>query len=61
MGTQTPDRGGQQAPTAPGKPGSRQPPDNDTGRPAEKDRNEGQEIPKTGRDPREAIEEDREN
>ncbi|HKQ12802.1 MAG TPA: hypothetical protein VJT80_05175 [Steroidobacteraceae bacterium] len=46
MGTQTPNPGGQPKPTAPGKPGSRQPPDSNTGK--EKDRDEGQEIPKTG-------------
>ena len=61
MSTQKSDRGGHPPPTAPGKPGSRQPPDNNTGKPREDDRNEGQELPKTGRDPREAIEEDRAN
>ena len=43
MGTQTPNPGRQQKPTAPGKPASRE---------------EGQEIPKTGRDPSEPIDED---
>ena len=56
MGTQTPTPTGQPKPTAPGKPASRQPPDANTG--TEKDRDEGQEIPKTGRDPSEPIEED---
>src|SRR5688572_27433524 len=56
MGTETQDSGGQQQPTAPGKPASRQPPDSNTG--TGKDRDEGQEIPKTGRDPSEAIEQD---
>ena len=46
MGTETQNRSGQPKPTAPGKPGSRQPPDSNTGT----DRDEGQEIPKTGRE-----------
>jgi hypothetical protein len=52
---QTPDRGGRSDQTAPGKPSSRQPPDANTGKGQEKDQgrnrdmDEGQEIPKTGR------------
>jgi hypothetical protein len=53
MGTQKPNPGGQPKPTAPGKPGSRQPPDSNTGK--EKKRDEGQELPKTGRDSSESI------
>ena len=45
MGTQTPDPGNQPQQTPPGKPGV-QPPDDDTAR----EREEGQNIPKTGRD-----------
>jgi hypothetical protein len=56
MSTPTPNPGGQQKPTAPGKPSSRQPPESNTG--TEQDREEGQEIPKTGRDPSEPIDED---
>jgi len=56
MGTQTPNPGRQQKPTAPGKPASRQPPESNTG--TKQDREEGQEIPKTGRDPSEPIDED---
>jgi len=56
MGTQTPEPTGQPKPTAPGKPASRQPPGANTGK--EQDREEGQEIPKTGRDPSEPIDED---
>jgi hypothetical protein len=56
MSTQTPNPGGQQKPTAPGKPASRQPPDSNTG--TQQDREEGQDIPKTGRDPSEPIDED---
>ena len=44
--TQTPH--GQPKPTAPGKPASRQPPDSNTGK--QKDKDEGQELPKTGRE-----------
>jgi hypothetical protein len=43
-------------PAAPGKPASRQPPDANTGQ--EQDTEEGQGIPKTGRDPSEPIEQD---
>lgn len=50
MGTPTP------KPTAPGKPASRQPPDASLGQDSNGD--EGQELPKTGRDPLEPIEED---
>jgi len=56
MGTQTPNPGGQPKPTAPGKPGSRQPLGNNTG--TDNDSDEGQDIPKTGRDPSEPIEQD---
>jgi hypothetical protein len=56
MGTETPNPGGRPNESAPGKPGSRQPPDANTG--IEKDREEGQEIPKTGRDPSEPVEQD---
>ena len=49
MGTQTPKPSDQPKPTAPGKPASRQPPDNNTGKP--RDTDEGQELPKTGRAP----------
>ena len=55
MGNQTPNKGGQSDQTAPGKPSSRQPPDANTGKGQEKDKaknrdmDEGQEIPKTGR------------
>jgi hypothetical protein len=59
MGTQTPNRAGQPEPTAPGKPASRQPPDANTG--TNQDAEEGQEIPKTGRGPVDAIEEDAAN
>ena len=48
MGTQTQNPSGQPQPTAPGKPASRQPPESNTGR--EEDRDEGQELPKTGRE-----------
>jgi hypothetical protein len=48
MATQTPNPGDRPKETAPGKPGSRQPPDSNTGK--DKDRDEGQDIPKTGRD-----------
>jgi len=47
MSNQKPKPSGQPKPTAPGKPGSRQPPDNNTGKKKEKD--EGRDIPKTGR------------
>jgi hypothetical protein len=53
MGTRTPNPGDQLKPTAPGKPASRQPPDNNTG--THQDTDEGQDIPKTGRDPSEPI------
>jgi hypothetical protein len=56
MGIQTPNPRGQPEPTAPGKPGSRQPPGNNTG--TDQDRDEGQDIPKTGRDPSEPLEQD---
>jgi hypothetical protein len=56
MGTQTPDPGSQPKPTAPGKPASRQPPGSNTGK--DKDTEEGQDIPKTGRNPSERIEQD---
>jgi len=56
MGTQRKEPTGQPKPTAPGKPASRQPPDSNTGKQGteenrEKDRDEGQEIPKTARAP----------
>jgi hypothetical protein len=44
MGTETPNPGSQPKQTPPGKPGIQQPGDDD------KDREEGQDIPKTGRD-----------
>ena len=54
MGTQTPNTGGRPDQSAPGKPASRQPPDANTGKDKtetrEQDRDEGQEIPKTGRE-----------
>ena len=56
MGNQTPNKDGRSDQTAPGKPASRQPPDANTGKGQGKDkaenadREEGQEIPKTGRD-----------
>jgi hypothetical protein len=50
MGTEKPNPGGRPSENAPGKPGSRQPPDVNTG--IDKDGEEGQEIPKTGRDDR---------
>ncbi len=50
MSNETPNPTDQPRQTAPGKPGSRQPPDANTGQ-----------IPKTGRDPSEPIEEDVEN
>jgi hypothetical protein len=56
MSNETPDPSSERRQTAPGKPASRQPPDANTGQ--EQDREEGQEIPKTGRDPSEPIEED---
>ena len=56
MGTQTPNPGGQPKQTAPGKPASRQPTDDSLGKDQNRDREEGQEIPKTGRDPSEPIE-----
>jgi hypothetical protein len=56
MGTQTPDPGSQPKPTAPGKPASRQPPGSNTGK--DKDTEEGQDIPKTGRNPSERSEQD---
>ncbi|HEY7643190.1 MAG TPA: hypothetical protein VH814_25905 [Steroidobacteraceae bacterium] len=46
MGTQTPNPPGQQPQTTPGKPGSRQSPDS----------NEGRDVPKTGRDAAEPLE-----
>ena len=58
MGTETPNPGGQPKQTAPGKPASRQPTDDNLGNDQSKDREEGQEIPKTGRDPSEPIEQD---
>jgi hypothetical protein len=48
MGTQNQEPTGQPKPAAPGKPASRQPPDANTGQP--KEREEGQDIPKTGQD-----------
>ena len=56
MGTQTPNPGGRPKQTAPGKPASRQPPDDSLGKDPNGDGEEGQEIPKTGRDPSEPIE-----
>lgn len=62
MGTQTPNSGGRSDQTAPGKPSSRQPPDANTGKgqgkdePRNRDKDEGQEIPKTGRDQSKPIE-----
>jgi hypothetical protein len=50
LGTPTP------KPTAPGKPESRQPPDANPGQ--DRDGDQGQELPKTGRDPSEPIGED---
>jgi hypothetical protein len=47
MSTQKQEPTSQPKPTAPGKPASRQPPDANTGKP--KQREEGQNIPKTGR------------
>lgn len=47
MATETQNPGGQSNPKAPGKPASRQPPENNTGK--DQDR-EGQEMPKTGRE-----------
>jgi hypothetical protein len=47
MSTQKREPTSQPKPTAPGKPASRQPPDANTGKP--KKREEGQDIPKTGR------------
>jgi hypothetical protein len=58
MGTETPNPGGQPKQTAPGKPASRQPTDDNLGNDQNRDREEGQEIPKTGRDPSEPIEQD---
>jgi hypothetical protein len=47
MATETQNPGSRSNPNAPGKPGSRQPPQSNTGRDQEA---EGQEIPKTGRE-----------
>ena len=58
MGTQTPNSGGQPKQTAPGKPASRQPTDDNLSKDQNSDSEEGQEIPKTGRDPSEPIEQD---
>jgi hypothetical protein len=58
MDTQTPNAGGQPKQTAPGKPASRQPTDENLGKDQGKDSEEGQEIPKTGRDPSEPIDQD---
>jgi hypothetical protein len=60
MGTQKQNPGGQPEPTAPGKPASRQPPDSNTGKRGNRDskekaRDEGQDVPKTGRPPSESI------
>jgi hypothetical protein len=52
MANQKPKSGGQQKPTAPGKPASRQPPDSNTGK--QKNRDEGQSIPKTGHENRDS-------
>jgi hypothetical protein len=49
MATERQDRRDQPAPTAPGKPASRQPPDSNTGKEKKEDRDEGQDLPKTGR------------
>ncbi len=56
MDTQTPNPPGQPAPTTPGKPASRQSPAANAGQ--ETNTEEGQEIPKTARDPSEPIEQD---
>lgn len=56
MSTQSPNSGGQPPPTAPGKPSSRQPPESNTG--VQQGPDEGQELPKTGRDSSDPIEED---
>jgi hypothetical protein len=61
MGSQKPNPPGQPKPTTPGKPASRQSPDSNAGK--DKDRKdqdieEGQDIPKTGRDPSEPIDQD---
>lgn len=58
MGTETPNPGGQPKQTAPGKPASRQPTRGNVGEDQNLDTDEGQEIPKTGRDPSEPIEQD---
>lgn len=58
MSTQTPNSGSHPKPTAPGKPASRQPTDENLGKDRGKDSEEGQEIPKTGRDPSEPIDQD---
>jgi hypothetical protein len=57
MSTQTPKPDGQAKQTAPGKPASRQPTDG-AGKDQEqkKDRDEGQNLPKTGRAPSEPVE-----
>ena len=52
MGTQTPKPDGQAKQTAPGKPASRQPTDGAAkDQEQKKDRDEGQNLPKTGRAP----------
>ena len=56
MGTQSQGQGGQSNPMAPGKPSSRQPPESNTGE--QKAPDEGQKLPKTGRDSSEPIEQD---
>ena len=58
MDTQTPNSGGQPKRTAPGKPASRQPTDDNLGKDPGKDSEEGQEIPKTGRDPSAPVDQD---
>lgn len=54
MSTQTPSPGSQPKQTPPGNPASQPPTDGGK----DQDREEGQEIPKTGRDPSEPIEHD---
>jgi hypothetical protein len=56
MGTETPNPGGQPKQTAPGKPASRQPTDDNPGNDQNRNSEEGQETPRTGRDPSEPIE-----
>ena len=57
MGTQTPNPGGQPKQAPPGNPGVQPPDDGGRGKDAE----EGQDLPKTGRDPSEPIEQDVQN